>query len=161
MSQDVKLFHQCDHYVGGKQYAAPLCPRCLGKGYYYDISFDGSGKAITTSGTIKLQQEVLKAVNDIREDNLFFPRWGSGLHGFIGQKSSKLDRMKMGYDVRETLDYLRDLQLEAREDYRNMDDSEIIQDIEAVTVTPITTGYDVNVRFTNIESEIYGQSIEL
>lgn len=161
MSQDVKIFHQCDHVVGHKQHAAHLCPRCLGKGYYYDISFDEAGKAITTSGTIKLQQEVLKAVNDIRGDNLFFPNWGSGIHDFIGRKASKLDKMKIGLDVRLTLEYLRELQVDARRQYNNMNDNEVIQNVTAVDVDQYQLGYDVGVQFSNLEEEIYEQSIEL
>lgn len=161
MSQDVKLFHQCDHVVGGKQHAAHLCPRCLGKGYYYDISFDEAGKAITTSGQIKLQQEVLKIINDIRGDNPFFPDWGSGIHDYIGSKASKLDRMKIGYDVRMTLEYLRELQVDAREKYNNMADNEIIQNVLSVDVDQIIMGYDVDVKFSNIQEEIYEQAIEL
>lgn len=32
MSVDVKIFTQCDHFTGGKQYIVERCPKCGGKG---------------------------------------------------------------------------------------------------------------------------------
>lgn len=161
MSQDVKLFHQCDHFTGGKQYTIEHCPKCLSKGYYYDISFDNAGKAVTTSGTIKLQQEVLKAMHDIRGDNLFFPRYGSGIHDFIGRKATVLDRMKIDYDVRLTLEHLRQLQMAANDVYGNFTEDEVLQGVEAVNIEQFVTGYNVGVTIKNVSNEIYDQSIEL
>ena len=161
MSQDVKLFHQCDHFTGGRQYTIEHCPKCLSKGYYYDISFDATGKAVTVGGTIKLQQEVLKAMHDIRGDNIFFPNYGSGIHDFIGRKATVTDTMKMDYDLRRTLEYLRQLQNLAARTYGNMSDDEVIKDVDSVDIQRFLTGYAVSVKFSNVSNETYDQQIEL
>ena len=161
MSRDVKLFHKCDHFTGGRQYTIEHCPKCLSKGYYYDIGFDTTGKAVLTTGSIKLQQEVLKAMHDIRGDNLFFPRYGSGIHDFIGRKATVLDRMKIDLDVRMTLDYLRQLQLAAQRQFGNFTEDEVLLGVNAVNIDQITTGYNVGVEITNVGDEVYSQEIEI
>ena len=60
MSIDAELFTLCDHYTGGKQYAPEKCPKCGGKGYYYDISYDLSIRTTTNLPiTIKLYRNEL------------------------------------------------------------------------------------------------------
>lgn len=161
MSVDVKLFNMCDHYTGNKQYKPELCPKCGGKGYYYDIFFDQAGKPQLTTGSIKLQQEMLKMINDIKGDNVFFPRWGSELHNLVGQKITKTPGIKAKWMVVQCLEYLRTLQLVANKQFENLTDDEILLGIEQINLTNFVTGYNIDVTISNISNEILEQSILL
>ena len=161
MSLDVRIFNLCDHYTGGKQYAMERCPKCRGNGYYYDIFYDASGAAILVTGTIKLQQEMLKIINDIKGNNIFFPMWGSELHGWIGQKGSKLTQNKLQLMIRLSLDYLRALQYEQQEAYNNMTNDEILLGVESMDIIDYMVGYDVSVTIKNMSDEIIGDTIYL
>lgn len=138
-----------------------MCPKCLGKGYYYDIGFNKAGEAVLCSGTIKLQQEMLKIINDIYKDNVFFPNWGSELHNLIGTKLSKTPGLKAKWMVVQCLDYLRTLQLTANEQFGNMTTDEVLQGIESIEITNLGVGYDIDCTITNMSNEILGQTILL
>jgi hypothetical protein len=159
MSTDIKMFVQCDHYADGKQYTYDMCPKCFGKGYYYDISFDSTGNPILATGTIKLQQEVLKIINDVRGNNLFFERWGSTIHDIIGSKMTNMPMAKCEMAVRMCLDYLKTLQQMEHEMYDNMTSDEILLDVESINSTQFSRGYDIAVTIKNQSNEIYDQTI--
>ena len=95
MSTDVKVFNACNHVVNGERYTQDTCPLCRGKSYYKDIAFDNSGKAVLCTGEIKLQQEVLKIMDDPKGGNKFHPNWGDELianhsHAYLGSKNLPL-----------------------------------------------------------------------
>ena len=161
MSVDVKIFTQCDHFTGGKQYIVERCPKCGGKGYYYDISYDLQGQAKLVTGTIKLQQEMLKIINDVRGNNLFFLRWGSELHDSIGTKRDKLTGSKLQVMVRMSLEYLRHLQLSQQEEYGNMTNDEVLLGVESIDIKDYVVGYDIDVTIKNTSNEILNQAILL
>ena len=161
MSIDAELFTLCDHYTGGKQYAPEKCPKCGGKGYYYDISYDLNGHAKLVTGTIKLQQEMLKIINDVKGNNIFFKRWGSELHDLIGKKKTRLTNSKLQIMIRTSMEYLKYLQLAENKDYANMTSDEILLGVENIKVEDYVVGYDVNVTIKNQSSEILDQTILL
>ena len=159
MSTDVKYFCMCDHYANHKQYNYDMCPKCQGRGYYYDITFDASGNPVLATGTIKLQQEMLKIINDVRGNNQYFERWGSTIHDIIGTKATNMPKTKCEMAIRFALEYLRLLQLMENEDYKNMADNEILLDVQSVQVDQYDRGYDFHVTIKNQEEEILDQSI--
>ena len=161
MSVDAKIFTLCDNYTGGKQYIPDRCPKCLGKGYYYDISYDLQGRAKLVTGTIKLQQEVLKIINDVKGDNPYFARWGSELHDLIGSKQDALTSAKLQMMVRTSLEYLRLLQVTEHEEYKNMTMDEILLGVESINVQDYVVGYDLNVTIKNTSDELLDQTILL
>lgn len=159
MSRDVRIFNMCDHYTNHKQYAVELCPKCLGKGYYYDVHFDVNGQAVLATGTIKLQQEVLKNINDVKGDNIFFESWGSEIHDVIGRKITALTPSKCEMMIRQSLEYLRYLQADQNDTYDNMTTDEILLGISNISVDKYTVGYDIGVTFVNTSNEILEQTI--
>ena len=159
MSTDIKMFCLCDHYCNHKQYSYDLCPKCKGMGYYYDITFDVSGNPVLATGTIKLQQEMLKMVNDVRGNNRYFERWGSTIHDIIGSKATNLPTAKCEIAIRMCLEYLRLLQLAENETYDNMTDDEILLDVERIVITSFDRGYDFDITIKNQSDEILEQSI--
>ena len=161
MSVDARIFTQCDHYTGGKQYIVERCPKCGGKGYYYDITYDLQGHANLITGTMKLQQEMLKIINDVKGNNPFYLRWGCELHGLIGTKQDKLTGSKLQLMVRMSLEYLRHLQLAQQEEYKNMSNDEILLGVESMDVKNYLVGYDIDVTIKNTSNEILNQSILL
>jgi hypothetical protein len=161
MSVDARIFTQCDHFTGGKQYIVERCPKCGGKGYYYDISYDLQGHANLITGTMKLQQEMLKIINDVKGNNPFYLRWGCELHGLIGTKQDKLTGSKLQLMVRMSLEYLRHLQLAQQEEYKNMSNDEILLGVESMDVKNYLVGYDIDVTIKNTSNEILNQSILL
>jgi len=161
MSFDAKIFCMCDHCVNGKRYIIERCPRCLSKGYYYDIMFDRTGKAILISGTLKLQQEVLKIINDEKGNNVFFPQWGSELHNLVGSKITKSTNLKLQVMIRFSLEYLRALQLQQQKEYGNVTNDEIILGVQSLTIDNYILGFDVKVVFNNNSNTLLEQSILL
>ena len=161
MSTDIKYFCQCDHYANHKQYDYDLCPKCKGTGYYYDITFDVSGNPVLATGTIKLQQEMLKIINDVRGNNQYFERWGSTIHNIIGMKTVNMPAAKCEMAVRMSLEYLRLLQLIENDEYKNMTDDEILLDVESVQTDQFDRGYNLHVTIKNQSEEILDQSIYL
>ena len=162
MSMDVQFLTLCDHLVSDKQYRPDMCPRCLGKGYYLDIVFDYGGAAVVTGGGIKLQQEVIKVLLDERGSDLFFPKWGSEIHDFIGKKKSTVTKSRLEMAVRRAIEYLKQVQEYEAEGNSSMTDAEIIQNIEYVYLEPLSvTAWKVTVGVSNVANEYYEYSITL
>lgn len=159
LSTDIKLFCQCDHYANHKQYSHDMCPKCKGNGYYYDITFDISGNPILATGTIKLQQEMLKIINDVKGNNKYYENWGSIIHNIIGSKITNMPAAKCDLAVRMALEYLKLLQITENSTYDNMTDDEILLDVENVKITQFDRGYELDVTIKNQEDEIFNQTI--
>lgn len=155
MSKDVKLFNGCNHIVNNTQYEAQLCPKCYGKGYYFDIYFDLNGQTVTTTKSIKLQQEMLKVIIDQKYTNDFHVNWGSELQGLIGKKKLSNIIPKLEMAIRNALIHLKSTQESNNNDFNNMNDSEILDVINYIEILPLgATGYKVNVYVTNKIGEI-------
>lgn len=164
MSKDIKMFTACNHIVNGENYNYRECPRCYGVNYYYDLTFDNEGKVITTNGEIKLQQEVLKIMNDKKNGNMFFLDWGNPIltDQYIGGKNTHAmsERIKMA--IYETLQHLKNVQINNQIIFNNMTEEEILEDIEEIEVKSIPpTGYVISIKFTNAMDTLYEQTIVL
>jgi len=138
-----------------------MCPKCKGKGYYYDITFDASGNPVLATGTIKLQQEMLKIINDVRGNNKYFERWGSTIHDIVGSKMTNMPAAKCEMAVRFALEYLKLLQTIEDEEYKNMTKDEILLDVESVKTTQFDRGYNLHIAIKNQSDELLDQSIYL
>lgn len=79
---DVQLKHTCNHKLGASQYTLSKCPRCLGKGYYYDIQFNAAGKILEVSLVDKLAQTLEKFV--LTESNDFHPEVAINVAQWLG-----------------------------------------------------------------------------
>lgn len=160
MSKDVKIFNACDHIVDNHKYNRVICPKCYGKGYYFDINFDTSGKSVLAEGSIKLQQEMLKVIIDKKHQNPFHPNWGSEFDYIVGSKNINITKNKMEYIVRSALEHLRAVQLTNNKNFKNMSDEEILKDIEYIEIENLgPTGYNISVMVSNTVDEIYEQTI--
>jgi hypothetical protein len=162
LSKDVKYFNACSHIVNNKTYDIELCPKCLGKGWYFDVYFDDSGEAITSSDEIKLQQEMLKVIIDHKYANLFNEKWGSQLHNFIGSKNNEITKNKIKLLARQAEEYLQKIQLTEYEENDTLNGKEIIQNIVSVDVKEVgPTGYLISILVQNSSGETYEQSIKI
>lgn len=160
MSEDIKFFNVCDHIVDKEVYVAQLCPRCYGNCYYLDCCFETDGSLITTSGSIKLQQEMLKIIIDEKYSNKFHYNWGSEVTKMIGHKNININKAKLEILIRECLAHLKNVQMSEYYNVGNVTIDEILDQIlyiEIKTLTP--TGYWVEVTISNNVGEIYTQSI--
>ena len=79
---DVQLKHVCNHKLSDAQYTLSKCPRCLGKGYYYDIQFNAAGKVLEVSLVDKLAQTLEKFV--LTESNDFHPEVAINVAQWLG-----------------------------------------------------------------------------
>ena len=160
MSLDVKFFTACSHVVNGTQFRYDLCPRCYGKGYYIDISFDAGGKAVVTGGPIKMQQEILKVLIDHKGSNPFHLNWGSEVYMLPGHKQTRITKTRIELMVRDAIEHLRRLQKNEALTNKTISDNEIIKDIASMTLKRIgITNWQVDVILTNNLSEIYSQVV--
>ena len=87
---DIKLKHICNHNLNTGQYILNTCPRCLGKGYYYDIKFNATGKPIEVSLSDKLAQTLEKFV--LTENNDFHSEVAINMQQWLG--SSPISEIK-------------------------------------------------------------------
>lgn len=164
MSRDIKMFTACNHIVNNEKYESSECPRCWGVNYYYDLTFNNEGEIITTEGEIKLQQEVLKIMNDKKGGNMFFLEWGNPIltDEYIGKKNSHAMSERIRMAIYETLQHLKNVQINNQIIFNNMTQQEIIEDIEEIVVRSIPpSGYVISIKFTNAIDQIYEQTIVL
>lgn len=160
MSQDIKYFTACSHLVNDVQYEDYMCPRCYGKGYYIDLMLDEAGQVITTSGSIKLQQEMLKVLLDHRYSDVFSKNWGSEIYTLPGHKKLNITKPKLEMMVRRAIEFLRKVQQNEANTNRTITDEEIVGTIEYIDIQPISvTGWQLYIACSNSVSEIYTQTI--
>ena len=138
MSKDVKMFCACDHIVDGVSYIDSSCPKCYDKGYYYDIYFDEAGQSVLTSGTLKLQQEILKILIDKKGENVFDTEWGSDLYDMGGFKNLNINKAKAEMFIIQALDYLKSLQVGENFVYDNFSVDEVLSDIKSLDIIPLS-----------------------
>lgn len=162
MSRDVKYFNACDHIVNDKTYDIQLCPKCYGKGYYFDVYFDNVGEIITSEDEIKLQQEMLKVIIDHKFNNLFHEDWGSQLHNLIGSKNNEITKNKIKMLARQAEEYLQKVQINEYRQFNNLNEKEIIKDIVSVDIKRVgETGYLITILIKNVADNIFEQTIEI
>lgn len=144
------------------------CPRCYGKGYYFDIFFDSDGKAVLASRSKKLFQECLKILIEDKLSNKFHPDWGCDIEKRIGTKNRKdIDKFKVELSVRDAIEHLRSLQLNNQFLYKNMYDDEIVESISSITVSSITvesdgpTGFNVHVEVVSKAGDVITYNVRL
>jgi hypothetical protein len=139
------------------------CPRCYGKGFYFDIFFDVTGQAVTAESSIKLLQELLKIVIEDRDGNVFHPEWGSDINKRIGSKKRGIaDKFKIEISVRNAIEYLRGVQEGNQRVKKNMRPEEMIADIQSIVVTEDgPTGYNVYVEVLSKAGEVIAYNVNL
>lgn len=140
-----------------------LCPKCLGKGYYYDIFFDNKGKAITATKSQKLLQECLKVLIDDKLGNLYHPEWGCDVNERIGTKNKgTVDLFRIELAVRDSIERLKNLQQNNQLLYFNMYDEELIDSIESIEVEKDgPTGYNVNIKIVSKIGDLITYSVKM
>jgi hypothetical protein len=159
MSKDVKIFNACNHIIDKKIYESETCPRCYGKGYYYDIHFNRLGDAVLINGPLKLQQEMVKILLDKKNGNEFHKNWGSQVDQMIGSKNININKSKLEVMIRKSLDYLKNLQVEEFLRNNELTSEEILDKILFVNIMPINkTEYNVEVIISNSAKEMLSQT---
>lgn len=162
MSKDIKIFNGCDHVIDNVMYEYNTCPRCYGYDFYYDIALDLNGRVITCEKDTKLQQEVLKIMNDEKRGNLFHLDWGNLLitSTIVGTKNLSITEQKIKMLVYETLQYLKNVQINNQILFNNMTEEEILEEITDIQVLSLgPMGYQINVTFKNVAGDIFRQEI--
>jgi hypothetical protein len=145
------MFVLCKHRVGEDQYEISRCPRCYGKGHYFDIHFDQDGQVVLATGALKLQQELLKISLEDKGGNIFHPDWGNEVRKtFSGSKNTSSVRQKVELSLIKTIDYLRNIQEGNQLRYKNMANDEIIAAIDKVDVFVVgQAGCQVHMQIRN------------
>lgn len=162
MSKDIKLFTACNHLVDGTTYNLQLCPKCYGKGYYFDVSFDNNGEMITASDDIKLQQEMLKVLIDNKFSNPFHADWGSQITTMVGSKNTAITKNKVKVMARQAEEYLQKMQIIEYSTHHNLNSREMIEEVVSVNIDAIgPTGYLVTILIKNVLEDVYTQTINL
>ena len=163
MSKDMMIFNLCDHMINGEKYNIEDCPLCKGKSYYYDIAFNQKGEIETCEDSIKLQQEVLKILTDIKGGNRFFPNYGNELtKDTIGKKKNSTTQQRIQIALYDTLQYLKNIQINNKILFGNMSDKEILEEISNVLVKSVGVDkYKILITFTNAHGETFTQAIEI
>ncbi|MNM81095.1 hypothetical protein D3C81_930830 [compost metagenome] len=165
MSQDVRMFVMCNHIINGEVLEESRCPRCYGKGYYFDIHFDEDGQTIISEKTLKLQQELLKITIEEKGENIFHPQWGDETRRrLIGSKNNPKAQNQIQVLVKDCIQYLQNVQIGNQTLFQNMTDEEIIATIDSINVIKSSqVGYEVQVTVTSQAGETinYAFSLEL
>ncbi|MNY21802.1 hypothetical protein D3C86_1553720 [compost metagenome] len=139
------------------------CTKCYGKNFYFDISFDASGQAVTADNSMKLLQELIKIILEDKEGNAFHPNWGCDIAKRIGtKKRGPADKFKVEMSVRSAIDYLKSVQENNQLLKRNMRPEEMIVGISSITVEEdSSTGYNVYVEVLSKAGEIIAYNVNV
>lgn len=163
MSKDMMIFNLCDHIIDGEKYTKEDCPLCLGKDYYYDIAFNEKGLVEMCEDEIKLQQEVLKILTDIKGGNRFFVNYGNPLNKeMIGKKKNEATQQRIKIALYDTLQYLKNVQINNKILFNNMTNEEIIESIDNIIVkTTSNNTFKILISFNNASGTKFTQCIEI
>lgn len=162
MSQDIRMFCACTHLVDEELYDVDSCPRCYGKGYYFDVTFDG-GKAVLSEGSIKLEQELLKILIEEKGSNVFHLDWGNEITRLVGTKNTSIKRSKIEVLVKQTLDHLKAVQHGEDAVWGNMMEEEKLGEILSIDVVETSgrDGYIIKVKISNTSGDTIVQTFNL
>ena len=142
MSFDIGKTIQCDHidYTGkfwgeqdasGKYIKISGCPKCLGRGYYYDLEWNSADGNVTQVEDLELLQELcVKAILTKIKSNKFHPEYGTSIYDAIATVSST-DYMArlLETEIEKAFGYLRyrqEMQLQVGQE---MSDDELIYSV--------------------------------
>ena len=138
MSKDMMIFNACNHKIDRVEYPALECPLCKGKGFYYDIAYDQRGRIVTCDNEIKLQQEILKILNDIKGGNLFHPNYGNNIYNIgFGRKNTDVMVQRIQVMIYDALQYLRGIQINNKVLFKNATDAELLEEINEINVVQL------------------------
>lgn len=155
---DVKLEHICDHNLPSGKFTLNTCPRCLGKGFYYDIKFSPLGDVLTVSEVEKLLQELVKITITSKGDNPFYADYGSYVVNSLGALQTEGFReTKLKQSIMDAVLRLRYLQRDGIERGYKFSLKELIDKIESIEIyeiegDPRQLGFKVKI--TNVEGSM-------
>lgn len=164
---DVKLKHTCDHNLPSGKYNLNSCPRCLGKGYYFDIKFSPRGDVLTVSEIEKLLQELVKITLTSKGGNFFHDEYGSHVSDSIGMVQSKNFReARLKQSIIDAVLRLRYLQRDGIEKGYRFSLKELIDKISKIEIyeienNPTQLGFKVTVQTVEGMTAILQGSVTL
>ena len=152
---DAKLKHNCDHNLPGGKYSLNTCPRCLGKGFYFDIKFSPGGDIFLVNEVEKLLQELVKITLTSKGTNPFHGEYGSYVSDSIGKLQVKEFREgRLKQSIMDAVLRLRYLQREGIERGYKFSLKELIDKVENIEIYEIAgnpTQLGFKVKVTNVE----------
>lgn len=83
--KEPKLRQVCNHVLASGTFTLDTCPRCLGKGYYYDILINQDGFIDSVQGVSKLGQELEKITITQIGENIFHISYGTIVNEVFGE----------------------------------------------------------------------------
>ena len=112
---------------------------------------------------IKLQQEVLKILTDIKGGNRFFVNYGNSLNKeMIGKKKNEATQQRIKIALYDTLQYLKNVQINNKILFNNMTNEEIIESIDNIIVkTTSNNTFKILISFSNASGKKFTQCIEI
>jgi len=158
--REPQLKWPCTHYLPNRgQFTLNTCPRCLGKGFYYDIQFDAGGLVPQVWDETKLGQELEKIT--ITDFNPFHPEYGANLKARVGQVS--VDELKpiIKADLLNSIYTL--IKYQKREANKGIGDGyfsprELIDRVDKIEITEIST---TELNFAVYVVTVEGRKIEI
>jgi len=155
---DVKLEHICDHNLPSGKFKLNTCPRCLGKGFYYDLKFSPLGDVFTVKEVEKLLQELVKITITSKGSNPFHADYGSYVVDSVGALQTEGFReTKLKQSIMDAVLRLRYLQREGIERGYKFSLKELIDKIESIEFYEVEgnpTQLNFKVKVTNVEGSI-------
>jgi len=164
---DAKLKHDCNHNLSGTKYTLNTCPRCLGKGFYFDIKFSPGGDIITINEEEKLLQELVKVILTSKGNNPYHKEFGSVVSDSIGMLQEEGFReAKLKQSIIEAVLRLKYLQRERITMGYKFSLKELIDKIQKIEIyeienNPTWLGFKVQVSTVEGEMAILQGSVAL
>lgn len=132
---------------------ADYCPKCAGRRYIDDFSFDASGTVMTVSQEELLLQRFEKIVITKLHSNMFHDWYGSGMYNLVGRKITDLDlfRTKIVDQINKAAEKLRNIQKDLGAYGRSVHPGELLGQILGIYVeeTDDPTMFLVTVSFSS------------
>jgi len=142
MSFDIGQTILCNHIDRfGNTYTDPSqidrCPKCHGKGDYYDLVWNATSGEVSKVEDLSLLQELaVKAVLTSKGDNIYHPSYGTAITDSVAAPSSSVDAVArlIEQQVVQALGGVRFRQDQQLEIGQVMTDDELIRAISGIEV---------------------------
>lgn len=147
--REPKLRQLCNHVLASGTFTLATCPRCLSKGYYYDILINQDGLIAQVQGVSKLGQELEKITITQVGENTFHISYGTVVNEVFGELTVPGREALLRQSIINAIYRLKTLQQLELENGGQFPSAELIDRIDKIdfftTGDPRQIGYRVYV----------------
>jgi hypothetical protein len=132
MAFDIASKHTCYHVISGVNYLPVQCPRCHGRGFYYDLLPHTLGQVALITGSDKLVQQLEKAFLEQRRPS----GWGFNHKALVGLYQVDTIKALLTSEIVATLSFVKQQQQSQLQQGISLTASELIDQAGDLEIVP-------------------------